>query len=170
MTVCHQKITKTLEILVKRPTKAAPNQKKISHFHQFFTNDKKITSTHFSLFFSPQPHLTQTYDPTPSSFDTESETFQYPSEGRFANRGLRRSHSFATSSRFMEPSLSTPLHRSMSRQSFSSEFQASVKVNYKVFYNFFSSSVIAFFFCLHQKIKLNKILRMMKLKRNLFIS
>lgn len=90
----------------------------------------------------PSSSLLQTYDS--QQFDLEPETFiHYPPQeivggvggggggggsssgvGRFANRGLRRSHSFATSSRYTEPS-STPLHRSLSRQSFSSEFQAS---------------------------------------------
>lgn len=64
----------------------------------------------------------QTYDA--ESFDAEPEpepeTFHYPSEGRFTQRGLRRSQSFASTSRFIEPQ---SMHRSMSRQSFSSELQ-----------------------------------------------
>ncbi|KAG5679700.1 hypothetical protein PVAND_009250 [Polypedilum vanderplanki] len=70
----------------------------------------------------PQSAATQTYDASP--FETETEIFQYPTEGRFANRGLRRSHSFATTSRYNEPSIQSTLQRSMSRQSFSSEFQS----------------------------------------------
>lgn len=67
--------------------------------------------------------LPQTYDASPYELEPEPdpEPFQYPAEGRFANRGLRRSHSFATASRFAETA--TPLQRSMSRQSFSSELQ-----------------------------------------------
>jgi hypothetical protein len=90
----------------------------------------------------PSTPLLQTYDS--QQFDLEPETFiHYPPQeivggggssgvGRFANRGLRRSHSFATSSRYTEPS-STPLHRSLSRQSFSSEFQASFFTLSRVF-------------------------------------
>jgi hypothetical protein len=46
-------------------------------------------------------------------------------ESRFANRGgLRRSHSFAMPTKFNhENNSSTNLHRSLSRQSFVSEFQ-----------------------------------------------
>lgn len=63
----------------------------------------------------------QTYDATSFDAELEPEPFQYPSEGRFAGRGLRRSHSFAaTNSRFSD---SQTLQRSISRQSFSSEIQ-----------------------------------------------
>lgn len=62
----------------------------------------------------------QTYDALSFDAETEPEPFQYPNEGRFAHRGLRRSQSFASTSRYIEPQ---NLHRSISRQSFSSELQ-----------------------------------------------
>lgn len=72
--------------------------------------------------------ITQTYDASPSyDAELEPESFHYPSEGRFTNRGLRRSHSFAaTNSRFGD---SQTMQRSISRQSFSSELQV---INNKV--------------------------------------
>lgn len=70
--------------------------------------------------------LLQTYDVPSYDIDPEPEVFQYPSEGRFSNRGLRRSQSFATTSRYNEPNT---LHRSFSRQSFSSELQVMKKTS-----------------------------------------
>lgn len=61
--------------------------------------------------------LLKTYDVPSYDIDVEPEIFP---EGRFQNRGLRRSQSFATTSRYAEPNT---LHRSISRQSFSSELQ-----------------------------------------------
>ncbi|KAL7037872.1 hypothetical protein ACKWTF_009385 [Chironomus riparius] len=117
---------------------------------EIFSNEKSIRvlspsvmrenqhsrSSKISIGTSPPPQnmSTQTYDASTAPLEIETETFQqYPSEGRFANRGLRRSHSFATSSRFMEPS--TTLPRSMSRQSFSSEFQDFEALRFENFIN-----------------------------------
>lgn len=63
----------------------------------------------------------------------DSESFNYPmnhNEGRYANRGnLRRSQSFAmpaTTPKYSNDiNSSSNLHRSLSRQSFVSEFQVS---------------------------------------------
>jgi len=77
-------------------------------------------------------HNSQTYDTSPFEVELEQQQKQQQQEqqqqpeGRFANRGLKRSQSFAaastSSSRMIEPPL---MYRSASRQSFSSEFQVS---------------------------------------------
>lgn len=80
----------------------------------------------FSYFF----FILQTYDDDEDEVDAtiESENFNYPmssNESRFGNRGgLRRSHSFAMPTKFNhENNSSNNLHRSLSRQSFASQFQ-----------------------------------------------
>ncbi|CRK97753.1 CLUMA_CG011133, isoform A [Clunio marinus] len=141
--VKEESFEEKVENKVKVSTGCGPSPDR--EIQEIFANEEKLEtftplreipsrSSKVSIGTSPPPQSisTQTYDVSPFDINSEAESSQYPVEGRFSNR-LRRSQSFANTSRLVEPP--TTLQRSLSRMSFSSELQDFEALKFENFMN-----------------------------------